>query len=179
MALCWSHLIRFEHGGSVYYGDAAFGPGQQPDQITDLAKSGALEARVIHGDPLSLEAVLTDERIHVDKLLCPLTEDQVPIIRCVGLNYMKHSMTPNLMIAVFRFTYKICPVQEGGRTPPPYPSLFVKPSTALAPFDADIPIPRVAQSTLDYEGELVRYRWKSSLTLQRHFAYNMRGAVRP
>jgi 2-keto-4-pentenoate hydratase/2-oxohepta-3-ene-1,7-dioic acid hydratase in catechol pathway len=45
-------------------------------------------------------------------------------------------------------------VQEGGRTPPPYPSLFIKPSTSLASFDATIPIPKLAQQTLDYEGEL-------------------------
>ena len=48
-------------------------------------------------------------------------------------------------------------VEEGGRTPPPYPSLFIKPSTSLAPFDAAIAIPKIAQQTLDYEGELVSY----------------------
>lgn len=46
-------------------------------------------------------------------------------------------------------------VIEGGRTPPPYPSIFIKPSTALASFDSEIVIPKIAQVTLDYEGELV------------------------
>jgi 2-keto-4-pentenoate hydratase/2-oxohepta-3-ene-1,7-dioic acid hydratase in catechol pathway len=46
-------------------------------------------------------------------------------------------------------------VKEAGRAPPPYPSLFIKPATSLAAFDAQIPIPKVAQETLDYEGELV------------------------
>ena len=46
-------------------------------------------------------------------------------------------------------------VQEGGRTPPPYPSVFIKPSTSLAGFEDDILIPKIAQVTLDYEGELV------------------------
>lgn len=46
-------------------------------------------------------------------------------------------------------------VQEGGRTPPPYPSVFIKPSTSVAGHAEDVPIPRIAQDgTLDYEGEL-------------------------
>ena len=59
-------------------------------------------------------------------------------------------------------------VQEGGRTPPPYPSLFIKPSTSLAAFDAAIPIPKVAQETLDYEAELVCSRRRFSVI--RHLA---------
>lgn len=47
-------------------------------------------------------------------------------------------------------------VKEGGRTPPPYPSIFIKPSTSIASFNEDIPIPKLAQDTVDYEGELVR-----------------------
>jgi len=47
-------------------------------------------------------------------------------------------------------------VAEGGRKPPPYPSLFIKPSTCIADSDEDIPIPKIAQNNqLDYEGELV------------------------
>lgn len=87
----WSHLIRFEKNGAIYYGNAVFAPGQVPGQITQLAKSGKLQAQVIKGDPLSLDAILTNEYLQVEKLLCPLTHDQVPIIRCVGLNYMQHS----------------------------------------------------------------------------------------
>lgn len=50
-----------------------------------------------------------------------------------------------------------CIVQEGGRNPPPYPSIFIKPSTSTADWDGDIAIPAIAQdSNLDYEGELVR-----------------------
>ena len=88
----WSRLIRFEHNGSVYFGNAVFAEGQNPDQVTELAASGKLEADVVKGDALSADAAVTNERVVVHKLLCPLTEDQVPIIRCVGLNYMKHSM---------------------------------------------------------------------------------------
>lgn len=46
-------------------------------------------------------------------------------------------------------------VQEGGRKPPPYPSIFIKPRTSVAGFNEDIPIPKLAQDDqLDYEGEL-------------------------
>ena len=46
-------------------------------------------------------------------------------------------------------------VKEGGRIPPPYPSIFIKPSASVAGFDEDIPIPKIAQvDQLDYEGEL-------------------------
>lgn len=49
-----------------------------------------------------------------------------------------------------------CLVKEGGRTPPPYPSVFIKPSTSIAGFQEDVPIPKIAQDgTVDYEGELV------------------------
>lgn len=47
-------------------------------------------------------------------------------------------------------------VQEGGRNPPPYPSVFTKPCTAVASYKEDIPIPKLAQhDQCDYEGELV------------------------
>lgn len=46
-------------------------------------------------------------------------------------------------------------VQEGGRRPPPYPSIFLKPSASVAAYNEDIPIPKLAQDDqLDYEGEL-------------------------
>lgn len=47
-------------------------------------------------------------------------------------------------------------VKEGGRNPPPYPSLFIKPSASVAGYKEDIPISKIVQDgTLDYEGELV------------------------
>lgn len=46
-------------------------------------------------------------------------------------------------------------VQEGGRKPPPYPSVFIKPKASIASFEEDIPIPKICQKDqLDYEGEL-------------------------
>lgn len=46
-------------------------------------------------------------------------------------------------------------VREGGRSPPPYPSMFTKASHAIASYNEDIPIPTLSQTDqLDYEGEL-------------------------
>ncbi|KAK5203084.1 hypothetical protein LTR96_011081 [Exophiala xenobiotica] len=133
--MSWTHLIRFENNAKVYNGDAIFPDGTSPDDVAKLAKDGKLKTTVIDGDVLSDTYKITSQELEVTKLLSPLTRTQVPIIRCIGLNYMKH-------------------IQEGGRTPPPYPSLFIKPSTSLAAFDATIPIPKIAQETLDYEAEL-------------------------
>lgn len=49
----------------------------------------------------------------------------------------------------------VIPVQEGGRKPPPYPSIFIKPSASVAGYSEDILIPKLAQDDqVDYEGEL-------------------------
>lgn len=47
-------------------------------------------------------------------------------------------------------------VREAGRTPPPFPFIFFKPTTCLHDHDADVVIPKIAQDDqADYEGELV------------------------
>jgi 2-keto-4-pentenoate hydratase/2-oxohepta-3-ene-1,7-dioic acid hydratase in catechol pathway len=46
-------------------------------------------------------------------------------------------------------------VQEGGRPLPTCPTIFTKPSPAVANHGEDIPIPKIAQAQCDYEGELV------------------------
>jgi 2-keto-4-pentenoate hydratase/2-oxohepta-3-ene-1,7-dioic acid hydratase in catechol pathway len=53
---------------------------------------------------------------------------------CLGLNYLEHA-------------------KEGGRTPPEYPTLFLRATTSLAAANEDIAIPPVSNK-LDYEAEL-------------------------
>jgi hypothetical protein len=95
MMVAWSHLIRFRNGQNVYYGDAVFPDGSDPTDIVSIAEKGQLQARIIEGDdnPISIvSAAQPGSRVvAVEKLLSPLSRDQVPIIRCIGLNYMKHS----------------------------------------------------------------------------------------
>ena len=58
-------------------------------------------------------------------------------------------------------------VAEGGRKPPPYPSLFIKDRSTIAAFDDDVPIHPIAHDkNLDYEGELVGIPQKSHLQLE-------------
>jgi 2-keto-4-pentenoate hydratase/2-oxohepta-3-ene-1,7-dioic acid hydratase in catechol pathway len=63
--------------------------------------------------------------------------EEVPIIRCIGLNYRDHAKEANQPI-------------------PEIPILFVKPRTSLnGPFPAAINVPKIAQDgTEDYEAEL-------------------------
>ncbi|EGW35560.1 uncharacterized protein SPAPADRAFT_146930 [Spathaspora passalidarum NRRL Y-27907] len=136
MTVAWKRLIRFvAKDGKIYRGepivtDAEYDVGRQ------VLEGKTVKAKVIKGDNIFEDAAVTDEVLEVKTLLGPLTEDQVPIIKCVGLNYMKH-------------------IQEGGRTPPPYPSIFYKPRFSVADFGEPIPIPRIAQEDqCDYEGEL-------------------------
>jgi 2-keto-4-pentenoate hydratase/2-oxohepta-3-ene-1,7-dioic acid hydratase in catechol pathway len=56
---------------------------------------------------------------------------------------------------LYRMLIALSVVKEGGRTPPPYPSIFIKPSAALGDFEGPVFVPEVAQEQLDYEGELV------------------------
>ena len=91
----WSHLIRFKSGKHVFYGDAVFPHGADPTDVVSIAQEGGLQAVVISGDgdPVSIasSAKRTGTVLPVEQLLSPLTKEQVPIIRCIGLNYMKHS----------------------------------------------------------------------------------------
>ncbi|KAG5416684.1 hypothetical protein I9W82_005648 [Candida metapsilosis] len=133
--MTWKRLIRFvANDGKIYRGepivtDAEYDVGKQ------FLQGKTIKAKVVKGD-IFKDAVVTDEELDVKQLLGPLTQDDVPIIKCVGLNYMKH-------------------IQEGGRTPPPYPSIFYKPRFSVADFGEPIPIPKIAQENqCDYEGEL-------------------------
>ncbi|KAK3897734.1 hypothetical protein C8A05DRAFT_47747 [Staphylotrichum tortipilum] len=133
MMASFGRLIRFADAG----GKARFG---EPN-VTSLAAfeeavaQGTLEATVFEGSTIS-NVTPTSEVAKVKQVLPLLTADDVPIVKCVGLNYIKH-------------------IQAGGRKPPPYPSIFIKPRASVAGFAEDIPIPKLAQDErLDYEGEL-------------------------
>lgn len=93
-ATTWDRLVRYvsARDGSIRYGDPVM-----PDAKADLdalALSGKLEVKVLEGTVK--EAGLfglkpTGEGDVVGRLLGPLTPSDVPIVRCVGLNYRTHS----------------------------------------------------------------------------------------
>ncbi|KAI1245125.1 hypothetical protein MGN70_012014 [Eutypa lata] len=131
--MAWTRLIKFQdEDGFIRHGEPLI---DSPEDLGRLLETGNLTAHELVGQDL-LSMRLTEKIFHVKKLVGPLDPKDVPILRCVGLNYAKH-------------------IKETGRDPPPYPSIFIKPSRTVAGWDNDIPIPKIAQlDQLDYEGEL-------------------------
>ena len=92
----WTRLIRFTTSDSseVYYGEPV------ADDFSDvggLADQGLLSARIIlvgSEGPLSPSSRVTDQIVKVDRLLGPLDQSWCTDIKCIGLNYKKHSMSP-------------------------------------------------------------------------------------
>lgn len=139
MAVAWERLIRFvAEDGNTYRGEPIL-PGPDFDLGTTTEET-KLQAKVIKGDDIydttGRGCVVTEEVKTVKQLLGPLSQADVPILRCVGLNYAKH-------------------IREAGRKPPPFPFIFFKPNTCVLDHGADVVIPKIAQDDqADYEGEL-------------------------
>lgn len=85
----WDRLVRYVSAktGQVRYGDPLLSSEADIDQ---LAAEGTLKVRVLKGSTW-ISATSTDEIDEVKELLGPLTPQDVPIIRCTGLNYRSHS----------------------------------------------------------------------------------------
>ncbi|KAJ4286516.1 hypothetical protein N0V90_013216 [Kalmusia sp. IMI 367209] len=138
MRVAWTRLIRFvATDGRILRGEPIL---PNPDfDLGDITERSKLQAKVIVGDDIydtSGKTIVSDEVVTVKKLLGPLTASDVDILRCVGLNYAKH-------------------IREAGRTPPPYPFIFFKPTTCIHDHGADVEIPKIVQDDqADYEGEL-------------------------
>ena len=92
--VAWERLIRFvATDGRVLHGQPIL---PNPDfDLGNTTESTKLQAKVIIGTDLydtTGATRVTDEVVTVKQLLGPLARENVPIIRCVGLNYAKHSM---------------------------------------------------------------------------------------
>ncbi|KAF2188153.1 hypothetical protein K469DRAFT_567098 [Zopfia rhizophila CBS 207.26] len=131
----WTRLVRYvalEAEGTVRYGEPILS--DETNDISKLVSSGQLKVKVCEGnDPLAANP--TEQIQTVKTLLGPLEAKDVPIIRCIGLNYKTH-------------------ILETGRPLPTCPTVFTKPAPTVADYGEDIPIPKIAQSQCDYEGEL-------------------------
>ena len=95
MAPNWDRLIRFiATDGRELRGEPIL-PSPDFDVGTTTEETG-LKAKVIqvaNNDVFDPSTKVTDEEVTVKKLLGPVTTDEVPIIRCIGLNFIKHSMS--------------------------------------------------------------------------------------
>jgi 2-keto-4-pentenoate hydratase/2-oxohepta-3-ene-1,7-dioic acid hydratase in catechol pathway len=166
-SMTWSKLIRFvDESGRTSYGDPCI---DKSDDLISLLGRGELHAVKLTGnDPFVLAR--TQETVKVQKLLGVLKVEDIPIFKCIGYAILvviptvqstdlsQASITRNIVggrrLWIVQKAESV-PVAETGRTPPPYPSLFMKPSTALAAFDDNIRVHTIAQGkNLDYEGEL-------------------------
>jgi hypothetical protein len=97
MGVCWNRLIRFvTPDGRILRGEPIL-PHDDFDLGTTTKETG-LQAKVIQGSDIYDDTgatTITEEIVQVEKLLGPLAQDDVDIIRCVGLNYAKHSTSRN------------------------------------------------------------------------------------
>lgn len=95
----WDRIVRFVSEDAIdqfQYGEPIL---QNPgvDDIAELAALGKLRVRVFDGsDPFNAKPSNRTETVRT--LLGPLASQDVPIIRCIGLNYKTHSkIDPTLL----------------------------------------------------------------------------------
>ncbi|ETI27434.1 hypothetical protein G647_09624 [Cladophialophora carrionii CBS 160.54] len=131
----WTHLLRFlaEEDGQVHLGQVD--SKKWPDVGLAIYNGERVDVKLVTGSVF--DGVVTNTTMHISKLLPPLEISEVPIIRCLGLNYYEAA-------------------KEAKAPVPEVPVLFVRPRTALnGPYPAAINIPKIAQDgTSDYEAEL-------------------------
>jgi hypothetical protein len=89
IVLPWTRLVRYTSSasGPIKYGEPVL---TASGDVGQLAKEGKLEVMQLSGsDPFQLKK--TDVTEKVFNLYGPLETKDVPIIRCIGLNYKTHS----------------------------------------------------------------------------------------
>lgn len=128
MKLPWKRLIRFQASdGRILRGEPIL-----PTEDFDLGfvkESDDLEAKVIIGDDMydtTGKTVVSDEVVKVKKLLGPLAQEDVPILRCVGLNYAKHSQYLSFSRKEYMNANRLCDrFSQGSRQITPAVSFYL------------------------------------------------------
>lgn len=146
--MSFKRLIRFiGEDNQEYFGDAIL-----PEGEIDVYK--AKEATIIIGDVLK-DYTLTNYTQKIKKLLSPLSPDQIPSLRCVGMNYTKHAIEIKMEI-------------------PKYPVLFFKPTSAIVGPSDPIRVPAACQippAKVDYEVEMAIVIGKEGRDIPLHKAH--------
>lgn len=108
MKVAWQRLIRFvSTNDKILYGQPIL-----PSADFDLGKvteKDQLKANIIEGDDIydtSGKTRVSNNVATVKRILGPLAQSDVPVVRCIGLNYVKHSMY-NIPIYSPRFCKKV------------------------------------------------------------------------
>ncbi|CEJ56665.1 Putative Fumarylacetoacetate hydrolase family protein [Penicillium brasilianum] len=139
IASTFSRLVRFvpkSNPAKVLIGEPV-----DPSLDVGLAlyQGKEVAVRPFSGSSVLNPGQVTSSTETIERILSPLSQSEVGSIRCVGLNYVSHAKEMSLPI-------------------PEVPTLFIKPSTALAdPFPAPTVLPKITQQdgTGDYESEMV------------------------
>jgi len=88
--MSWERIIRFEDSaGKVQFGEPRI-DSNQACSLDNLITKDSLEATVFTGSDF-LVLSESNKVVKVKKLLPLLSPKDVPIVKCIGLNYMKHS----------------------------------------------------------------------------------------
>jgi hypothetical protein len=94
MKTVWSRLIRFEAtDGRILNGQPILPRGTSVD-LGLITAADSIKAHVVTGDDIfdtSGKTRVTNEEVNVKRVLAPMRREDIPILRCVGLNYAKHS----------------------------------------------------------------------------------------
>ncbi|MAD86692.1 MAG: hypothetical protein CL912_27360 [Deltaproteobacteria bacterium] len=86
--MAWARLIRFvDTKGVTSFGEPCVEHAE--DLIKSLASQTLFALKLEGSDPFALSA--PGEKVQVQSILEVLKPTDVPIIKCIGLNYMKHS----------------------------------------------------------------------------------------
>ena len=87
--MAWSRIIRFlDDEDKIVFGEPEI---KTAAELVEKYQGKALYATEFEGNsPFALSP--TGRKVRVKRLPEVLTPADVPIIRCIGLNYMKHSM---------------------------------------------------------------------------------------
>lgn len=117
--MSFDRLIRFvAEDGRIVYGEPQI---SSAEELRDCIEKGSLKAEILDGIdgamwPQFQQARQTGRIVTVKQLLGPLHVDSVPIIRCIGLNYMKHSERSSFMLFQ-ACCLPACSVDSPGRRP--------------------------------------------------------------
>ncbi|KAJ4300242.1 hypothetical protein N0V88_002914 [Collariella sp. IMI 366227] len=136
--MSFDRIVRFVPKGEdnkILIGEPA---NSSVDVGVAVRKGEDVQVKVYSGKSVLDAGSPTGETAVIGRVLSPLTREEVGTIRCIGLNYKKHAEEAKMAI-------------------PDIPTLFLKPSTALAdPWPAPTLIPKhtIASDSADYESEL-------------------------
>ncbi|KAJ5132979.1 hypothetical protein N7448_007137 [Penicillium atrosanguineum] len=139
IASTFSRLVRFvpkSNPAKVLIGEPV---DPQLDIGLAVYQGKEVSVRPFSGSSVLSPGAATGVTETIERILSPLAQAEVGAIRCVGLNYVSHAKEMALPL-------------------PDVPTLFIKPSTALAdPFPAPTVLPKITQQdgTGDYESEMV------------------------